>query len=65
MTNGNAFPDVIVGRGLREKTVVSGGQWGGMREEKNDNGHEGKGTEDERRRGEGGREGGGKGGGSD
>lgn len=42
MTNGNALPDVIVGRGLREKTVVSGRQWGGMREEENDNGHEGK-----------------------
>lgn len=23
MTNGNALPDVIIGRGLREKTVVS------------------------------------------
>lgn len=28
MTNGNALPGVIVGRGLREKTVVSVGKWG-------------------------------------
>lgn len=29
MTNGNALPGVIVGRGLREKTVVSVGKGDG------------------------------------
>lgn len=65
MTNGNALPGVIVGRGLREKTVWL--VWSmGMREQGDvGNGREGKRSGGWKARRAGGRAGGGAGEGSD